>query len=71
MVIHQINQTIGFERRQLSDSEGNDYDDPRNYWKIEDVIELWVESDYFIEGDEEIRIRNFTLESITSAMINI
>ena len=37
-----------------------------SYWKIEEVIELWVESDFYLNGDDEIRIYNFTLESIDS-----
>ena len=56
------NRTIGFgDRRLKTDSEGVDV---RNYWNIEDVIELWVESDYYSEEEDEIRIYDFTLESI-------
>ena len=55
-------------------SNNEDDDDAEamlNYWSIEEVIELWVESDYFDNGQDEIRIRNFTLESITSKTIGI
>ena len=38
---------------------------------IDEVIELWVESDFYESGDKEVRIYNFTLESITSKQINI
>ena len=63
------NRTIGFgERILLTDIDGVDV---KNYWKIEDVIELWVESDYYEEEDEEIRIHDFTLEKITSETIQI
>ena len=56
------NRTIGFGDRMLkTDSDGVN---ERNYWLIEDVIELWVESDYYLDEEDEIRIYDFTLESI-------
>ena len=68
MVIHQENRTIGIGSRQLETdtTSANSEDNPNSSWKIEEVIELWVESDYYLNGDEEIRIYNFTLESINS-----
>ena len=35
------------------------------------MIELWVESDYYSEEEEEIRIYDFTLTEISSTTIKI
>ena len=68
IVIYE-NRTIGFgERMLISDEEELDIKD---YWNIEDVIELWVESDYYSEEEEEIRIYDFTLTEISSTTIKI
>ena len=56
MVIHNENRTISYGGlRTLENLE------PMNYWNIEEVIELWVESDFYTNEREEIRIYNFTL----------
>ena len=43
----------------------------RHSFAIQDVVELWIESDFYAQDSKEIQIANFTLTRITENAMDI
>ena len=46
-------------------------DDDNYKYEIENILEIWVESDFYFIDSKEIKIANFTLTSISQRSMDI
>ena len=41
------------------------------WFEIEDVVDVWVESDYYANGEDEIKINSFILTRLTERALDV
>ena len=71
ILIPFITMTSGPNARRLEDEDATIEINSPYYYKIEDLIELKIESDFYTDESEEIGIKNYTLTRITERALDI